>query len=147
MKGAPLRITIVGCGRLGSLLADRLSRAGHEIVVVDSDASSFDRLPASFGGFRVAGDATELAVLREARIAGADVVLATTRDDNVNLFVTQAATKLLGAHHAIARVFEPSRESTYRALGVETVCPTVLAAGELIDRASVVSSAPARMGN
>jgi trk system potassium uptake protein TrkA len=133
MTGHPLRITVVGCGRLGSLLAERLSRAGHDVVAVDSDASSFDRLPASFGGFRVAGDATELEVLRRARVEGADVVVATTRDDNVNLFVTQAATKLLGARHAIARVFEPSRESTYRALGVETVCPTVLAAGVFID--------------
>ena len=136
MTTQPLRITVIGCGRLGSLLAERLSRAGHDVVAVDLDPASFDRLPASFGGFRVAGDATELAVLRRARVERADVVLATTRDDNVNLFVTQAATKLLGAKKAIARVFEPSRESTYRVLGVETVCPTVLAAGTFIDRAS-----------
>jgi trk system potassium uptake protein len=134
MSSKPRRIVVVGCGRLGSHIADRLSRAGHEVIAIDNDGSAFDRLSPSFSGFRVTGDATEIAVLREARVQGADALLATTRDDNVNLMVTQVARHVLGVPFAAARVFEPSREATYKALGVETVCPTMLAAGVLLDR-------------
>lgn len=141
-SSAALRVTIVGCGRLGALLAERLSRAGHQVVAVDSDPAAFERLSTGFSGFRVVGDATELAVLREAGAEGADVLVATTRDDNVNLMVTQVACRVLGVRHAAARVFEPAREATYRALGVGTVCPTTLAAGVLLDRITGASAAP-----
>ncbi|MCG3133202.1 MAG: hypothetical protein HMLKMBBP_00320 [Planctomycetes bacterium] len=138
--GAPLKVTVVGCGRLGALLAERLSRSGSDVVVVDTDPAAFLRLPPSFGGFRICGNAVEIDVLRRARAEGADMVLATTRDDNLNLFVTQAAVRVLGARRAVARVFEPTRESTYRALGVETICPTTIAAGAFIDRVAGAAS-------
>ena len=47
-----LYVVIVGCGRLGSHLANQLSRAGHSIVVIDADASTFDNLSSDFSGFR-----------------------------------------------------------------------------------------------
>lgn len=147
MTAPVLRVVIVGCGRLGAFLAERLSRAGHEVTAIDADASAFDRLPPSFGGSRVRGDATEIAVLRESGAAGADVLVATTRDDDVNLMVTQVARAALGVRVAVARVFEPEREPTYRALGVDTVCPTTLAGGVLLDRvagAAVPADSPRR---
>ena len=138
-----LFIVIIGCGRLGSHLANRLSHAGHGVVAVDSDESAFGNLSAEYSGFRVEGDATELAVLREAKVDKADLVIAATRDDNVNLMVAQVAKAAFAVPRAVARVFDPRREAVYRRLGIETVCPTAVAAGLFLD---IVSEAASKEG-
>jgi trk system potassium uptake protein TrkA len=122
-------IVIVGCGRLGASLADRLSRDGHAVVVIDHDEAAFARLSADYSGFRVDGDATRMAVLTEARLDRADVLIAATHEDNVNLMVAQIAQRLLGVRTVLARVFDPGREAIYARLGIDTVCPTSLSAG------------------
>ncbi|HAU36419.1 MAG TPA: potassium transporter TrkA [Phycisphaerales bacterium] len=123
-----LFIVIVGCGRLGSHLANQLSRAGHSVVVVDTDERAFGNLSPEYSGFRMEGDATEIAVLKQAKVGKADLLIATTRDDNVNLMVAQVAKTEFGIQRVLARVFEPQREAVYQRLGVETVCPTAVAA-------------------
>ena len=119
-------IVVVGCGRLGSILANRLSRLGSSVVVVDRDEAAFANLSTEFSGFQVIGDAAELAVLRRAKIERADCLLAVTRHDNVNLMVAQVANKVFHVPKVVARVFDPSREAVYRKFGVETICPTAL---------------------
>jgi trk system potassium uptake protein len=121
-------IIIVGCGRLGSILANQLSRRGRNVVVVDRDGSAFDNLSTEFSGFRVTGDAAELAVLREAGIDGADCLLAATRHDNVNLMVAQVGKVVFGIPKVVARVFDPSRVTLYHEFGIETICPTQVSA-------------------
>jgi len=123
-----LFIVIVGCGRLGSHLANNLSRLGHGVVVIDVSERAFGNLSPEYSGFRVEGDAAELAVLRQAKTDKADMLIATTRDDNINLMVAQVARARFGVARVLARVFEPRREAVYRRLGVETVCPTAVAA-------------------
>lgn len=125
-------VVIVGCGRLGSLLASRLSSLGSSVVVIDRDETAFDALSAEFSGFQVTGDAAELAVLRQARIDRAGSVLAITSFDNVNLMVAQVAQKVFGVPQVLARVNDPSREAVYREFGIETICPTALSAGAFL---------------
>ena len=126
-SGQRLFIIIVGCGRLGSYLANRLSRDGHSVVVIDSNESAFDALSAEYSGFRVEGEATEFAVLKQAKTDKADLVIATTREDNINLMVAQIARKLFRVPRVMARVFETKREEIYRDFGIETICPTSIA--------------------
>ncbi len=123
-----LYIVIVGCGRLGSILANGLSRAGHAVVVIDRDAATFKDLSSDFSGFRIEGDVTELAVLREAKLQGADVFIATTHEDNVNLMAAQLARGIFNVPQVLARVFDPRREEVYAQLGIETICPTSVGA-------------------
>jgi trk system potassium uptake protein TrkA len=127
MSSENLFIFIVGCGRLGSFLANRLSGKGHSIVVIDINDAAFDSLSAEYSGFRIVGDATEFTVLKEAKIEEADIFIATTRDDNVNLMVSQVAKKIFHVPKVMARVFEPKRESIYKDFDIEAVCPTSLA--------------------
>lgn len=122
-----LYIVVVGCGRVGSRLANRLSREGHSIVVIDTDPSSFDGLSPDFSGFRLEGDATRMSVLRDAKLEKADVLVAATDEDNINLMVAQVALKVFGVGKVLARIFDPRRNSVYTQLGIETVCPTSLA--------------------
>jgi trk system potassium uptake protein TrkA len=126
-------IVIVGCGRLGSLLANRLSLEGHSVVVIDIDAAAFDALSPDFSGFHVEGDATQLAVLRNAKLEKAHDLIATTSQDNVNLMVCQVARKLFGVDHVLTRVFDPKRQKIYDLLGIGTICPICSAAEKFME--------------
>ena len=122
-----LYTVIVGCGRLGSHLANLLSREGHQVVVIDRMESAFSKLSAeAYSGFRVEGDASEPSILRSAKIAQANLLIAATHEDNVNLMVALVAKRVFGVRHVMARVYDPAREPMYRDLGVETVCPTLI---------------------
>jgi len=123
-----LYIVIVGCGRLGSDLANRLSNVGHSVVVIDRNETTFEDLSPGFSGFRVMGDATQVSILKEAKLKLADVFFATTHEDNVNLMVAQIAQKIFNVPHVLARVFDPKREQVFTKLGVDTICPTSVAA-------------------
>jgi len=123
-----LYVIIIGCGRLGSYLANRLSHDGHSVVVIDLNDSALEALSAEYSGFRMEGDATEIDLLKQAKIDKADFFIATTGDDNVNLMVAQVAKKLFQVPRVMARVFQPKREKIYVDLGIETVCPTSIAA-------------------
>jgi trk system potassium uptake protein TrkA len=125
-------ILIVGCGRLGSQLANQLSRDGNSVVVIDKDEATFSNLSSDFSGFRVNGDATQMVVLKEAKLKKADVLIATTHEDNVNLMVAQVARKIFSVPHVLARVFDPKREEFYAQLDIDTVCPTSLGAHVLL---------------
>jgi trk system potassium uptake protein TrkA len=134
-------IIIVGCGRLGSDLANRLSREGHALVVIDREESAFDGLSPDFSGFRLEGDATQVAVLRQAHLDKADTLIAATHEDNVNLMVAQVARRIFGVARVVARVFDPRREQVYTRLEIETICPTTVAAEMFL---GVVRGDPAR---
>ena len=126
-------VVVVGCGRLGSRLANQLSSDGHAVVVIDRDPATFGDLSPEYSGFRLEGDATELASLRDANVQDADVLIATTHEDNVNLMVAQVARTVFGVGHVLARVFDPKRVDVYAHLGIDTICPTTVAAERFLD--------------
>ena len=125
-------IVVVGCGRLGSILASNLSAEGNSVVVIDLNESNFDALGGEFSGFQIVGDATELAVLRSAKADKADCLLAVTDSDNINIMVAQIAKKLFEIPSVLARVFDPNREAIYRDFGIETISPTQLSADAFV---------------
>lgn len=121
MSKRQLYIVIVGCGRLGSFLANRLSRDGHSVVILDIDKSKFENLSAEFSGFTIEGDAIETAVLKQAKIDKADVMISVTREDNANLMISQIAKKIYTVPKVMARIFDLKREEIFRQLGIETI--------------------------
>ena len=125
-------IIIVGCGRLGSLLASTLSNQGTSVVVIDKNESTFDSLSLEFSGFQILGDAAELGVLRAAKIDQADCLLAVTGNDNLNLMVAQLAKILFDVPMVLVRLIDPDREAIYQDFGLVTISPTKLAAQAFI---------------
>lgn len=121
-----MKIVIIGCGRVGAAAADNYDRAGHEVIVLDSSTSAFDRLPLTFGGRAIRGDGTDEDVLRRAGAEGADVFLAMTEGDNRNVMAAQLAAEELGAKRVIAKINDPLRATAYAELGIATVCRTGL---------------------
>ncbi len=128
-----MKTVIVGCGRVGSVLAESLDRAGHEVIIIDTSTAAFDRLPGSFGGAAVRGDGTDEDTLRRAGAESADLFMAMTEGDNRNVMAAQLATEALDARRVIAKINDPLRATAYADLGLATLCRTNLMAAAVSD--------------
>jgi trk system potassium uptake protein TrkA len=118
-------IIVGGCGYVGSAIAERFSAdRDNDVIVIDSDPKSFDRLGSTFNGETIVGNVTDRDVLERAGIADADGFIAVTRSDNTNLMAVQIATHLYGVERSVARLFNPDNEDVYRRLGVSYVSST-----------------------
>ncbi|MFZ5949199.1 MAG: potassium channel family protein [Candidatus Rifleibacteriota bacterium] len=131
MKG--LYIVIIGCGQLGATLANKLSKEGHSVVVVDSDLLSFELLNMDFTGFKIEGDAAQPSVLQQAKTGEADAVLALTANENLNLMVALVAKTRFKSNIAIARVYDLAKEKVFKKTGIITLCPTRLVSEHTVE--------------
>jgi trk system potassium uptake protein TrkA len=121
-----MKVVIVGCGRVGSTLAENLDAEGHEVIIFDVRTSAFDRLPEAFKGSAVRGDGTDEEVLRRAGAEGADIFLSLTEGDNRNVMAAQVAVESFGVPQVIAKINDPVRAAAYAELGIVTLCRTNL---------------------
>lgn len=110
-----------------------LSAAGNDVSVVDRDPDAVDRLGRSFDGAFHVGLAYDVDALEAAGIREADAFLAVTDSDNANLMAVQLAKAVFGVPRAIARLDDPAREESYRALEVDFVAGAHLAAQVIAD--------------
>lgn len=117
-------IIIIGCGRLGSNLARDLSDEGHDVAVIDRDASRLNALGSGFNGTLLQGVEYDYDVLQQAGISFAQVFLAMTPDDNINIAGAQIARDIFKVPRVIARISDPQKEFIYKRLNLETICPT-----------------------
>lgn len=127
-------IIVVGCGRVGSKLATLLSDNGNNVCVIDADEAAFDKLGRNFNGSTLHGVGFDTEVLERAGVADADVVAATTQQDNTNLMITEVAARLYHVPHVIARLSNPNSERAYMQLGIDYVCGTSLQAEEFFSK-------------
>ncbi len=126
-----MKVLIVGCGRVGGLLAGRLDSDGHDVTIIDENRQAFEKLPSSFAGNTALGNGIDMDVLRSAGIQGADAVLMLTEGDNRNLMGGQIAKEIFGVSRVICKVNDPIRAQTYRSRGLETWSRTTIL-GELL---------------
>lgn len=122
---------VIGCGRLGANLANKLSDEGGNVLIIDKSKDAFRKLSPSFGGLSITGDALDLDVLQEAQIHKASTVVAVTNSDNANIMVAQIARELFQIKRVIARLYDPERVCVYREFGIDTICPAILSAKEV----------------
>ena len=121
-----MKIVIVGCGRVGSTLAENFDADGHDVIIFDTNVAAFDRLPETFKGSAVRGDGTDEEVLRRAGADEADIFLSLTEGDNRNIMAAQVATETLAIPQVMAKINDPVRAAAYAELGVVTLCRTNL---------------------
>ncbi|MCA9134156.1 MAG: Trk system potassium transporter TrkA [Planctomycetales bacterium] len=101
-----MRIVVLGAGTVGSWIADLLCQHRHSVTVVDVDAAHTGRINEEMDVRAVTGSASECSVLFQADVLGADVCLAVTGVDEVNL-VAASMAKAMGAKRSVARVYAP----------------------------------------
>jgi len=123
-----MRVIILGCGRVGATLAQMLDEEGHDVTIVDLSIDAFRRLSPEFKGTAVVGTGIDEDVLRRAGIEQAEVFVAVTNGDNTNIMASQVAKVGFGVPKVVVRIYDPVREETYRKLGLDTMCPTILGA-------------------
>lgn len=129
-----MHVIIVGCGRVGAEVAKLLVGEGHNVVIVDRNPASFERLGGTFNGRTVIGNGFDLSLLKEAGIEKADVFCSLTNGDNTNLVSAQVAKRIFNVPKVIARVYDPHRARIYSALGLDIISGTILFAAMIRDK-------------
>jgi Trk K+ transport system NAD-binding subunit len=116
----PLRAIVVGGGRVGQTLAERLVDRGEEVVIVERDPEQVEALQGA--GLTVReGDGTQRDVLEAAGADNAKVVAAATHDDDANLLVAQLAKNTFDVQTVVARVNHPENTEAFRNLDIEAI--------------------------
>lgn len=131
-----MKIIILGCGRVGVHLAQSMDQAGHDVTIVDRNREAFNKLGSNYGGKMILGTGIDEDVLRKAGIEKADAFVAVTNGDNTNAMAAQIAKHVFHVPHVVARLYDPVREETYRLLGLDTVCSTVMGADKIREMVS-----------
>jgi len=103
-----MKIVVIGYGRVGSRTVASLIERGHQISIIDKESSRLGRASELEDVELIQGNGIDVDTQREAGMGEADLLLAVTRDDNVNLMAAQVARSHYHVPQAIARVYEPS---------------------------------------
>jgi len=138
-----VKVVIVGCGRVGAGLAERMAREGHDVSVVDVTAAAFGRLEPDFPGQALRGDGTDEDVLRRAGTDSADMFFALTEGDNRNVLAAQLASETFGVAKVVAKVNDPVRAEAYTSLGLATICRTRMLVDALARHAGLAADSGA----
>ncbi|PKO05710.1 MAG: portal protein [Chloroflexi bacterium HGW-Chloroflexi-3] len=126
-----MKVLIVGCGRLGSELAQLLFHHGNEVSIIDVDELAFDILKPDFRGHLLIGDALNQDVLKRAGIETAEAVAAVTSNDAINLVIGRTAKETYHIHNVVARNFEPTVGELFEFFNLETISGTSWGASRL----------------
>lgn len=111
----------MGCGRVGSTLAQSLEQQGHDVTVIDRDRTAFRRLGPDFEGRRITGVGFDRDTLVKAGIEHAYAFAAVSSGDNSNILAARVARETYGVANVVARIYDPGRAELYQRLGIPTV--------------------------
>lgn len=123
-------IVIQGGGKVGGYLASVLLKKGHEVVVIEADRATADRLSVELEGeyLIINGDGCDSDFQEDAGIRRADVFVAATGRDDDNLVACEIAKRVFGVTRCIARVNNPKNRRIFREVGIESVSSTLIIA-------------------
>ena len=124
----------MGCGRVGSTLAESLEELGHSVAIIDMDAHAFRRLRPDFRGRKVHGMGLHRSVLEEAGIRHADAFAAVSSGDNSNIIAARVARETFGVDNVVARIYDIRRAEIYQRLGIPTVATVKWTADQMLRR-------------
>lgn len=128
------KVLVGGCSQVGSILAYLFSMEGYRVTLIDEDPSLFKRLPRKYDGELVEGTVYDEETLLKAGIEEADGFAAVTKFDNKNLMASEVAKHVFNVPNVLARLFNPDKEETFRALGLNYLCGTRMMARVLLER-------------
>jgi len=124
----------MGCGRVGSTLAQTIESHGHSVAVVDQNPDAFRRLPSGFSGQKVTGVGFDRDTLVQAGIEDTYAFAAVSDGDNSNVLAARVARETYGVEHVVARIYDPQRAEIYQRLGIPTVATVRWTADQVLRR-------------
>jgi trk system potassium uptake protein len=128
-----MRILILGCGRIGSGLAQRLSLAGASVTVIEPSATALARLSLTFVGRTLHGDVLDRQLLRSAEIERQDALAAVMPSDDTNIVAARLARHVFKVPRVVARLYSPTAAVIYQRLGIQTVCTTTWGINRMVE--------------
>lgn len=134
-----MKIIVIGCGRVGSALATRLSRAGHSVTVIDPEREAFERLGNDFTGRVLDGVGFDHETLERAGIRNCDALASVTSDDASNVIIARIARDVFEVKRVVARQYEQKHALLYQLLGIQTASTV----NWVVDRLEQLLCAPA----
>lgn len=130
-----MKVAIAGAGKVGRAIARELIHNGHEILLIDRDAT-LARPGVVEGAQTLMADACEVSALEEAHLSECAVVVAATGDDKVNLVVSLLAKTEFGVPRVVARVNHPKNEWMFdESWGVDVAVSTPRMLSALVEEA------------
>ncbi len=117
-------IVVVGGGRVGYYLTKALLSEGHEILIVERNPIVCNTINEELGTICIRGDGCEPSMLAEVGTERADMLVATTSDDEDNLVACQIAKHKFNVPRTIARVRNPQNEALFKKLGIDVTITT-----------------------
>ena len=128
-----MNIVIMGCGRVGAMVARTMAAEGHTVTVLDANEENLRRLPDSPGITTLLGDGTLEEDLRQAGIAEADMFVAVENRDARNALAAQKVRYLFNIPKVVCHINDPVRQEMYRELGLEAMSPTKAVSAMILD--------------
>jgi trk system potassium uptake protein TrkA len=136
-----MKVIIVGCGRVGSVLAHQLYKRGDVVTVIDKDAAAFDNLSVDFQGRRIEGDVLSRSVLHRAEIEDTDALAAVTTSDSLNALLAHIARTEFHISKVVARNYDPRQLRLQEAFGIPVLGSATWGAQRIED---LLSGGPTR---
>jgi trk system potassium uptake protein TrkA len=129
-----MRVLIMGCGGVGTLVAETLSQVGHDVVVLDSNPESFRRLSEDLKRKAIVGDGTQREDLTTAGIDEAEVFVAVSSSDTANALASQMAKHVFQVDKVVCRINDPANYAMYTDLGVDAVSATQVVSHLIVEK-------------
>ena len=101
-----MKILVAGCGKIGTTILSSLTAEGHNITALDTDAAVITEITNIYDTMGVVGNAADCETLAEAGVENADVFVAVTNSDELNMLSCFLARRM-GAKHTVARIRNP----------------------------------------
>ncbi len=137
-----MHIVIMGCGRVGSMLATGLEKRGHSVAIIDVNVDAFRRLGPDFKGLSVKGVGFDREVLEKAGIRKADAFAAVSSGDNSNILAARVVRENFHVDNVVARIYDQGRAAVYERLGIPTVATVRWTVGQVLRRLLPEGSEP-----
>jgi len=117
-------IIVVGGGRVGYYLTRALLDEGHEVLILEKNATFARTLSDELGSICVRGDGCEATTLASVGTNRADMLIAVTGDDEDNMVSCQVAKHMFGVPRTVARIRNPKNENVFKILGIDVIINT-----------------------
>ena len=137
-----MHIVIMGCGRVGAMLASGLERRGHSVAVIDQDPEAFRRLGPDFKGLTVEGVGFDREVLEAAGIRRADAFASVSSGDNSNILSARVVREMYHIDNVVARIYDQGRAEVFERLGIPTVATVKWTGTQMLRRLLPAGSQP-----
>jgi trk system potassium uptake protein TrkA len=124
------KVIVIGVGRLGASIATESSEEGADVIVVDKNPLSFNRLPPTFSGYQIAGDILNVEVLENVNFKNAKEVVITTDDDNLNILIAHICLYKYDVPEIYIRLDDVNKAQLVDDLRVNAIYPFTLSVND-----------------